>query len=863
MEKIRKIKATIKNNRLIYFCLIFFLIFIVHLYIFRGIVLDLPSLINGESLIVREELIPFFNFDTQLLDQIKGGKSSLTMTDEIRVAYSFWTSWVRYSPVLPFAIVLLNSISAFIFFIAVYMIVREVFKGQFNFIASVSFLTSFFIFLLLLYSKITHFYTLIFGFSLLSLAISMTLREFFFRSKFSLRSTSYISLLVLLNPAIHYHLVYYIVSALAVSFLLLTSSSLREDAVRLIKYFIVITLLSIIPYTAFILYVISNTSSDIANTIPVNFLSIFYASTSLVNIFSFDIAAPVDMFLYGYYIADVPHYTKMIFFFILLLPLFFIKDSIFKKAKKFITFSYFILIVSIGMSIGYSDNFSFHNIIAEFMFFLSNFSSWGTDILKKLIGTTIQILRAPERFEFILFYIAPILATISFVSLRNKVGYHLVLALIFISVCLTFVSNVDYRTFLFSGNYGGFLSPMNVPVDLKTIKNIINDDPGTGFIVPTLESGRRIKIDNKDYNFIDKFIIYYLNTPVFYYGGSSEAENKIRAFLVYNSILDGDDNWETILYSGINVKYIIRPHVIHNEKGMVYLPKIDKDLDKRLNESTLYIKVFTGEYFDLYKAKNDINYDTSIMLDVSFGNISSYLKNNLISKSELYFPLQTSAFLKDKKSKILLTDNSERAYYNLLSLLDGTVAHIYPASDLLPFSDAFVPSTVYTSAPLSLGALSIKDLRNFFGRPIPDMINLTSSQFIGIIDDNFQLNFPFKIQDSGNFRLLIKASTPNNSITGILSGKNIKFKRMFKYADSDSKEMFSYFYADYAFVEKGNFSLRIENNNYYDKPLLIESLSVVPQSLIYQKNSSWVGSNRMKLIQAGGPSEYYIESKKD
>ncbi|MFA5985910.1 MAG: hypothetical protein WC819_01005 [Parcubacteria group bacterium] len=821
--------------------------------------MNLPSLMSGESVIVREELVPFFDFKSQFLDQIKGGESYLTMTDEIRVAYSFWTSWMRYWIVLPFALIILNSISAFLFFISVYMIEKEIFKKNSNFIMTTSFLTSFFIYLILLYSKVTHFYTLIFGFSLFALAISMTIREFFFRDKFSLKSSIWISILVLFNPAIHYHILYYIVFSLVVSFIFLMNDNFKGETIKFTKYFSVLMLISLFPYVIFILYVINNTDSDITTSIAVNFMFIFNTSTSLTHIFSLDIAAPVDMFLHGKYLTDLPRYSKILFFLILLLPLAFTREINSQKSKKFIIFSYFVLTIAIWMSIGYLQEFSFHSIGSDFMIYLSQFSSWGVNIVKKIVGTTIQILRFPHRFEFILFYITPILATFSFAFLKNKFGYGFVIIAIFLSVGMPFIIDVDHRTFLASGNYGGFLSPMRIPSDLKKIKSIIHEDLGVGFILPTFESGRDMQIDDKNYNFIDKFLIYYLDSPTFYYGTGAKTENRIRAFLVYQAILDDSTSWENVLNSGMNVKYIINPHTVSKTYGNVYLPEIDNKLDQKLNDSLLYQRVYTGEYFDLYKRNIEKKYDNSIMLDVSSEKIFQYLKLSEIDENTLYFPLQEKKFLQGEKAKILVTDSLESSYYNLLVLKNDSISHVYPDSDLLPFTKGLMPSTFYTNMPLSLEALLGDNSYNFFGRPVTDMINLSSPQFIGIVDKNFQIKFSFKIKDVGKHRLILKASTSENKIFVTLSGKEVELKRMDQNTNVKNKENFSYFYADYDFATKGNYFLGVKKESDDGDPLLVESLSAVPQSLFYEENDSWVGSEYLKLIRSNESEVYHVE----
>ena len=63
-----------------YFWLIFGLILLFHLLTFREVLFSIPSIWQGEEVLVREELVPFFDFQTQFFDQILGEQSELTST---------------------------------------------------------------------------------------------------------------------------------------------------------------------------------------------------------------------------------------------------------------------------------------------------------------------------------------------------------------------------------------------------------------------------------------------------------------------------------------------------------------------------------------------------------------------------------------------------------------------------------------------------------------------------------------------------------------------------------------------------------------------------------------------------------------
>ena len=82
-------------------------------FIFRGVIASIPSVLSGEAVISADELVPFFNPDSQLLDQAAGNFNELTNGYEFRVRYALLTTWMRYYKILPFAIVLVNPLVAY------------------------------------------------------------------------------------------------------------------------------------------------------------------------------------------------------------------------------------------------------------------------------------------------------------------------------------------------------------------------------------------------------------------------------------------------------------------------------------------------------------------------------------------------------------------------------------------------------------------------------------------------------------------------------------------------------------------------------------------------------------------------------
>lgn len=300
-----------KPSRL-YWC-IFAALLLLHVFIFRDVVAAIPAILQNNASIVREELVPFFNFGSQFWGD---GASTLTSSEEVRVTYSFWTAWVRHNQILPFALVLLNAVSAFLLFYAFHRVGKHFYrKSLFGVIAAL--FAALLIHMILLYAKVAHFYVLIIGFSMFALSLSLVLEQLFFKQRLEKKNIAIVSLLTLLNPAIHYHVIFYVVALLILVIHLLFTLIMNRSFFwkyfrRSAVYFLTILLLSLVPYVIYILASTSSSLSDVSTQIPVNYWMIYYASLALPSIFSLDTAGHLDLIRHGNYLVTVPRFGTML-----------------------------------------------------------------------------------------------------------------------------------------------------------------------------------------------------------------------------------------------------------------------------------------------------------------------------------------------------------------------------------------------------------------------------------------------------------------------------------------------------------------------------------------------------------------------
>lgn len=826
--------------------LIFFIFVLIHIVIFRDVLFHLPQLLSGQEVIVREELIPFFDFKSQFFDQIDGGYSDLTSSQEVRVSYSFLTSWMRYYQVLPFALILLNALSAFVLFYSFFMVARAYFRQTSEKIPLVtlfSFVAALIIHLILLYSKITHFYTLIAGFSLFAVALSIYLIEVFFKNAFSWKKILLISLIVFINPAIHYHVLFYIATSL-ISFIVIIQALVNPtDRGKKIKnallMFVIIALISGLPYGAFVLL---TSGDDVTANIPAIHYIIKGASIPLTHLFALDSSSQVDLFLHGVYIPIQIRWLKLIYPILILLALLLFRH--FKKEQKNITvLLVFVLLFSFWMSIGYTESFSFHELLRQIALFLDSTHHWLSLLLLKLLYLFIEILRLPNRFQLISFFVIGLLLVIGSIHmldwLKNKISARFTKYLapgLAALLLLPFLLMVDYRDTLLSGNFNGYIEPWTVSNDLVTVKEMLDQrHDGKLMVLPTLESGRIVGNDDDTYNnFIDKFFIYYLNYPTLYYGTSSDIENKLVVQLLYRSLLYNQDWWNDVMVNIPDLKYIlVIKDISYRRVGQVYLPKFEKSLYTQIEKSPYLEKIYEGSQYDLFELKPPaIAVDTKMEVDLNWSN---YLKIAIQSPRDFVGQVNLIPILLQNKperaEESILTDDPYRTVTDLFGLAYPKKI-VKPSPYLFPFDPSILPSTIYTNTMPSMSALY--GTNNFFQLPVPVIYQVFQGQFFALKPQTNAVNLPFRIAERNRYALLLRDTNAGTSVHIALRSRD----RILHEQDLSTTEVpsivasFNYERVYDGILEPGDYVLEISNTG--NELFFLDSLlAVSPDDLSF------------------------------
>jgi hypothetical protein len=824
---------------------------LIHLYLFWSVMMSAGAIANGDAFLSRDELVPIFDWKNQYIDQILGGGVNLTSSSEVRLSYTFWFAWVRESAILPYAIIGLGALSTYLLTLSSYVImiffrkpVSRKEKLSLMLLALVSILP---IYLILLFAKITTFYSLIIGFSLFSLALSISIKQMFLDSKTDVKSAFLVAFLVLLNPAVHFHLLFYVLFIPFAIIAALIKRKFRKLYLSRLTLFVFIVLsLSVIPYALLILTSLSSSGADISNQIPLNYWGIFYNSLSLEHILSLNTTAQADVGLYGSYVIPIPRLATII------LSLFVVAGFIAILAEKindsnklkFMYVFYFILfLVGIFMSLGYTSDlpYTFHYMLKDISGGLQNVPAIGSQ-LSSLVYTFLNVLRFPHRFQFIEFYAISIMIGLSLMYLSNVPSSTiqkriLTLVMVILLISPFFIDN-DYREKFVAGggDMDGYVKAYEVPQSLKDIKKTLeNNDKKNGklFIFPSLESGRSVNTQDNNYSFIDKALIYYLNTPTYYYGAGADTQNKIIAERVYTSINEGNNTWEKILINNLGITQILLPkQTVVNQKQVQYYRGLDSIIQKRFDQSTSFRKVYDSKDYVLYESTKTINESDPYLIDVQQSSMDKYISK--ITDQKFIFPVQ----LKDNSNKYsdkinVISDDIERTVMQVDSALSGD-SIFYVDKSTLPYHNDVIESSVFATTGVSLNILNNKNHNyNLFKDFGPSMIFSTSPQFVGTTTSSSSVRVPLVVK-GGNTVLAIHAATREDVIEAVVNNKAVKFyssgtKVNFK----DKSPEYKYFKANIKLSEGKN-DIFINGKN--DEPIFIDGVFVEKAN---EKSSSY------------------------
>jgi hypothetical protein len=805
------------------------------LVVFRDVLFAIPSVLSGDAVIVGDELVPFFNPTSQLFDQARGLFNDLTNGYEFRVRYSFLTTWLRHYQVLPFAILLVIPGIFAVAYRTVVWFITDVFRtlSPVSVALATAFPTAL-IYLIMTYAKVTHFYTLILGLVLMTISVLLMLHALLFSGSSWVKRALIACLVALFNPAVHYLVLFAVFFAVAGVTLVLGEfarwiriggprrlpslpgrtlamlwSARRRRHVRRMLHrwgqttlgrgvvagtlFVVVTL---IPYYLFVKFIALRGVENLSETVPGDYYFIRDASVSWLHVFSWDLAGIMDKVLFGDYLAKVPRYPNIVYTLLFFAPI--VLPSIRRTllASRPHRQLYGVIYVTAGFAmwatIGYAEPQwfpTFHRSMAAVTRSLYATDTPVGDLTLDVASTVVQVLRFPHRFQLILFMLAPLVMSLGlawaidllhirrFQGAASAGGYSTVLrvvaagwvALVFF---LPFWSNDNYRTVFGSGDFGTFMAPYPVG-DLQELKQEILALPdGKTVVLPPTETAKLVTDENGiDHKFIDKFFIYYLDEPSFYYGLTGDAKNKFEFFLILRGIYYQQDWWITPARD-IGIRYIVVNKNLRDNKGVgaEYLPNVESYIGpamERQEEMGFVERRFENDTFILYELTDRAPGERqTLLVDSSWTEYLGLVWNRLeLSRCYdfQYLPYYEADEADAEQPLLLYTQTPDSAAIDLYAV-EREDLFFTPSSKIFPFNSDVVASSYYLS-PMFRLFLFFSDTRwNRTEVITPGLFGTLRGSFVAVPRAT-QFTIPVTFPTDGDYRVLLRGAMTANAVT--------------------------------------------------------------------------------------------------
>ena len=809
--------------------------FLLSFYTFRHVIQNIPLVLNGKAVINGDELVPFFNPNSQLIDQAAGKFNQLTNGYEFRVRYSILTTWVRYYKVLPFAIPIVIPLMTYLAYLAVASLLSKTLKQyKPEHIYQLSAAPVLMIFIVMAYAKITHFYTLILGFSLCLISITLMTYGLIFPQEKPYKPIFAACVITLFNPAVHYLILFALYMAFTVLTLVVMDGitvlrngswrnvyrptvwwsglkTLWKDWRRIfvevrfwrcVGAFVMLGLGTLLPYALFVKFYALRGVPNLSETVPGDYYFIQDASISLGHVLAFDMAGIMDKEFTGDYLAKTPRYSNIIYMILLFLPLLYkrARNEIFNSEplKAFMAVLYVNTLFTMWATLGYSGAAwfpTFHRTMALISNIANGLQSGLGDLIVKLMATIVQVLRFPHRFELVTFMMACIVISISLVWVHDtfmKKGYGsiswvltgkhvtvenkrskrnqssgqrelgqfipLTIALLFM---IPLFSNDSYRIVFSSGDFHQFLTPYPVG-PLKEVKEaLLQLPPGKVVVLPPTETAKVVMdINGVEHKFIDKFHIYYLDLPSYYYGLTGDSDNKHEFFLLLRALYYQQSWWVNIARD-LNLRYIVvnKELVASTVGGQEYLREVERILIPELDSRSSYVKkLMENESYVLYEFTDlPAAERVPLYLDVDWNTFIRILSSNL--ELTRYYDLRHTMVVGDLESFDSLTMVTDDEHESALDLyLKANKTQFFrPTSTILPFDPEQISSAYYLSPMFRLFQFFSDSKYNRLDMITPGLWGTIEGGFIGV-PRQASFRIDVSIPESSEYHLLMRGA---------------------------------------------------------------------------------------------------------
>jgi hypothetical protein len=283
-----------------------------------------------------------------------------------------------------------------------------------------------------------------------------------------------------------------------------------------------------------------------------------------------------------------------------------------------------------------------------------------------------------------------------------------------------------------------------------------------------------------EHKFIDKFHIYYLDLPSFYYGLTGDSDNKYEFFLLLRALYYQQDWWVNIARD-IGLRYLVinRELIANTVGGAEYLREIEKVILPELDQLPEYVqKIYENdsyvvyEFTDLPKAPR-----IPLFIDTDWSSFIKLLSSNL--NLTRYYDLRHAVVSDDLtayESLALFTDDPHAAALDLYIKAHAD-QFFAPASNIFAFSPDIIPSSYYLSPMFRLFQFFSDSKWNRLNMITPGLFGTIKGSFIGVPRATV-FRIAATIPESGTYRILLRAAATVNDIN--VTARTLGFDEQFE-----------------------------------------------------------------------------------
>jgi hypothetical protein len=329
------------------------------------------------------------------------------------------------------------------------------------------------------------------------------------------------------------------------------------------------------------------------------------------------------------------------------------------------------------------------------------------------------------------------------------------------------LSSPAYRETFASGNFRDFLAPYPV-TPLQEVKNELHKHPpGKVVVLPPTETAKVVvDMQGVEHKFIDKFHIYYLDLPSFYYGLTGDSDNKFEFFLLLRALYYGEEWWVNIARD-VGIRYIvINKELIGNTVGGAeYLREIERILIPAMERLPEYLRpLYENDSYVVYEFTDLPTAERiPLLIDTDWGAFIKTLSSDL--NLTRYYDLRHTVVSDDLLAydNLALVTNDEHAAALDLYTKANPKQFSGVSSSIFAFNPDVVPSSYYLSPMFRLFQFFSDSKWNRLNMITPGLFGTIRGSFVGLPRAT-----PFRIDatlpEEGAYRVLLRGAATANEL---------------------------------------------------------------------------------------------------